>query len=48
MSEEKSSVKRRDFVKKTSALLGIAAFSATGAKAFSLTNPGREKKTKDI
>lgn len=46
MSEEKSSVKRRDFVKKTSALLGIAAFSATGAKAFSLTNPGREKKDK--
>ncbi|MBP9565794.1 MAG: 4Fe-4S dicluster domain-containing protein [Sulfurospirillum sp.] len=42
MEDSKPENGRREFVKKTT-LFGVAALSVTQAKAFSLTNPGREK-----
>ncbi len=44
MDKEELSKDRRNFVKNSSILAGIATLSATSANAFSLTNPGREKK----
>lgn len=42
MDEKESQQSRRGFVKKTTALLSAALFTAPSAKAISLTNPGRE------
>lgn len=44
MDKKNVPLKRRDFVKKASALFGLAALAAPNAQAFSLTNPGRDAK----
>lgn len=44
MDEKEPQQDRRSFVKKTTTLLGAAILAAPQAKAFSLTNPGRDRK----
>lgn len=42
MQDNEPKLARRDFVKRTTTLLGFAALAAPQAHAFSLTNPGRD------